>query len=182
MIPLPDMSYRKYLLYVLETVSDGLRARTLETFDGILNQISDMFLDAIETLQARFQVPRFVCVHRRDPATLNIWYEKRAPYVEHRRVLQYLTRVQEKVEPIKDYISMPALPFYLFGAKNILQVDIVRETDSYRKCRKAHKSAFRMGYILTPELLSRDGVHTFDAALLPWKDYGNFDGYESPVK
>ena len=174
-IPVPDMSYRKYLLYSLDYVSEDIRKRALEEFDAILNRIADLYLNAVEKLQARFQIKRFVCVHRRDPATLERWYDKRAAYIERGKVLRSLTRLPEKVEPIKDYISMPALPFYLFGANNILEVNSVDETDAFRKCRKAHKNALQMGCILFPELLSGDGVHTLYNAPPQWKEYGNYD-------
>ena len=172
-IPIPDMSYRKYLLYALEAVSEEMRGGILEAFDEILDGIADLYLKTIAELQEQFQIERFACVHRRDQASLDIWYEKRAAYIERGKVLRSLTRLPEKIEPIKDYISMPALPFYLFGATNLLQVDSVDETDSYRKCKKAHRKAAQMGCILIPELLSGDGVHTIYNAPLQWKEYGN---------
>ena len=174
-IPIPDMSYRKYLFYALEYVPEKIRAETMEAFDAILNRIADVYLNVIAKLQARFQIERFACVHRRDPEALKIWYEKRVPYIERGKVLRSLTRLPEKIEPIKDYISMPALPFYLFGSTNLLQVDSVDETDSYRKCKKAHKNACQMGCFLIPELLSGDGVHTLYSAPLQWKEYGNYN-------
>ena len=173
-IPIPDMSYRKYLLYALDAVSEDIRKQALEEFDGILNRIADIYLETIAKLQDRFQIQRFACVHRRAPAALERWYERRGLYIERGKVLRSLTRLPEKIEPIKDYISMPALPFYLFNERNLLQVDSVDETDSYRKCRKAHKNALRMGCILLPELLSGDGVHTLYNAPLQWKAYGNY--------
>ena len=144
-------------------------------FDGILHEIADFFLEAIQTLQDHFQIEPFACVHLRAPELLETWYDRRKPYIERGKVLRSLTRIPEKVEPIKDYISMPALPLYLFDARHILQVDSVDEADSYRKCRKAHKKAADMGAVLLPELLSGDGVHTVYNAPLPWKDFGNYD-------
>lgn len=173
-IPIPDMSYRKYLLYALDAVSEDIRKQALEEFDEILNRIADIYLETIAKLQARFRIERFVCVHRRDPAALEVWYEKRAAYIERGKVLRSLTRLPEKIESIKDYISMPALPFYLFGANNILEVNSMDETDAFRKCRKAHKNALQMGCILFPELLSGDGVHTLYNAPPQWKEYGGY--------
>lgn len=181
-VPIPDMSYRKYLLYALDSVPEDIRERTLEEFDAILNQIADIYLDVIAELQARFQIGRFACVHRRDPEALKIWYEKRAPYIERGKTLHHLTRLPEKLEPIKDYISMPALPLYFFGAGNVLEANIVIEADSYRKCRKAHKSVLQMGCILIPELLCGDGAHVYYEAPLQWKEYGNRGGGKNPPK
>ena len=173
-IPIPDMSYRKYLTAALESVPETIRERALDDFDGITGQITGFYLDAVEKLQAYFQIKKFYCVHGEDRDALKIWYEKRAAYIERGKVLRSLTRLPEKLEPVKDYISMPALPFYLFDSRHILQVDSVDETDSYRKCKKAHKNAFQMGCILIPELLSGDGTHTLYAAPTRWKEYGGF--------
>ena len=174
-VPIPDMSYRKYLLAALEFTPQALREKALADFDAILYSICDIFLNAIDKLQSHFQIKPFACVHLRDADALRVWYERRAPYIERGKVLRTLTRIPEKVEPIKDYISMPALPFYLFDARNILQADSVDETDSYRKCRKAHKKAANMGCAMIPELLSGDGEHTIYNAPLRWKDFGNYD-------
>lgn len=123
-IPIPDMSYRKYLLYSLDCVSEDIRKRTLKEFDEILNQTADLYLHAIAKLQRRFQIERFACVHRRDTAALEAWYSRRTPYIERGKTLHHLTRVPEKLEAVKDYFSMPALPFYLFGTENVLEVNI----------------------------------------------------------
>ena len=69
---------------------------------------------------------------------------------------------------------MPALPYYVFGSKYILEVNSMDETDSYRKCRKAHKNEVVMGCILFPELLSGDGENTIYCTTLEYKEYGKY--------
>ena len=86
-----------------------------------------------------------------------------------------MTRRAKSLESIKDYATMPALPFYLFDSKYILQVDSVDATDFYRKCKKQYKSAFKMGCILTPELLSKNDVDTVYNALVEFKNYGVYE-------
>ena len=66
---------------------------------------------------------------------------------------------------------MPALPFYLLGIKDILEIDSVDETDSYRKCARAHKGIFNLSCILYPEKLSADGRNTVYHAEQEYKDY-----------
>lgn len=173
-IPIPDMSYRKFLEAVLDFVSEEIRKQALDDFDTILSNIREFYLDAIKNLQEKYKIQHFLCVHYGSNKELQSWYEKRAPHIERAKVLGGLTKLPEKIESIKDYISMPALPFYLFGSKNILQVDSVDETDSYRKCKKAHKKILRLGCILLPELLSEDGIHTIYNAPLKWKEFGNY--------
>ena len=174
-IPLPDMSYRKYLVASLETVSEEIRQKALADFDEILKNIVGLYLHEIDDLQRHFQIKNFACLHLGTVDWLNVWYEKRVQYIEKVKFLKSLTRRLESLESIKDYVSMPALPFYLFGSKYILQVDSVDETDSYRKCKKQHKSAFKMGCILTPELLSKNDVDTVYNAPLAFKNYGVYE-------
>jgi hypothetical protein len=174
-IPLPDMSYRKYLVATLATVSDEIRQKALADFDEILKNIVQLYLCEIDELQRHFQIKDFACLHLGTVDWLNVWYEKRVQYIEKVKFLKSLTRRLESLESIKDYVSMPALPFYLFGSKYILQVDSVDETDSYRKCKRQHKSAFKMGCILTPELLSKNDVDTVYNAPLEFKNYGVYE-------
>ena len=105
---------------------------------------------------------------------MKLYEEKRAPFIERNKILKSLTSNDAKLESIKDYISMPALPYYIFGSENILEVNSMDETDSYRKCRKAHKSVLSLSCILFPELLSRDGENTIYCTDLEYKDYGNY--------
>ncbi len=180
-VPIPDMSYRKYLDAALEFVPQSVRERAFADFDAISARITAFYLDAIDILQKRFQIKQFLCVHGGKRDALELWYEKRAAYIERGKVLRGLTRLPEKLEPVKDYISMPALPFYLLGAENILEVNSMDETDAFRKCRKAHRKTLRMGCVLYPELLSADGTHTLYSAPTRWKEYdsrntGLFEG------
>ena len=171
-VPIPDMSYRKYLLAVLEFVPDAIREQALADFDEISARITAFYLDAIGALRKHFQIRQFFCVHGGNRDALELWYDRRAAYIERGKVLRSLTRLPEKLESVKDYISMPALPFYLFGVEHILEVNSMDETDSFRKCRKAHRKALQMGCILYPELLSADKTHTLYSAPTRWKEYG----------
>lgn len=174
-VPLPDMSYRKYLVASLETVSEEIRQKALADFDEILKDIVGFYLYEIDALQKHFQIKNFACLHLGTVDWLNIWYEKRVQYIEKNKSLKKLTKRKETLESIKDYVSMPALPFYLFGSKYILEVNSFYETDSYRKCKKQHKSAFQMGCILLPELLSKNDVDLVYDAPLEFKNYGVYE-------
>ena len=174
-IPLPDMSYRKYLVASLETVSEEIRQKALADFDEILKNIVGFYLNEIDALQKHFQIKDFACLHLGTADLLKVWYEKRVHYCESVKFLKRLTSRAESFESVKDYVTMPALPFYLFGAKNILEVNTFIETDSYHKCKKRHKSAFKMGCILIPELLSKNDVDIVYNAPLEFKNYGVYE-------
>lgn len=174
-IPLPDMSYVKYLKAILENVNPLVAAKALDEFQDVVHEISDMYLALIDQMQDKYQIEEFVVVHSRNVQMLRDYYERRHPFIERNKVLRGLTSVLEKLESIKDYVSMPALPYYLWGYENIIEVDSMDETDSYRKCKKAHKGTIHLAAILYPELLSQDGVHTIFEAGLEYKEYGNYE-------
>lgn len=172
-IPIPDMSYRKYLMAVLEYIPQAVREQALADFDAISEKIKSYYLESIDALQKQFQIPQFCCVHGESEKELAIWYEKRTPYIEKKRILR--TNKSEMLESIKDYISMPALPYYLWNIPNILEVNTVEETDPFHKCKQAHKGIIKMSGIFYPELLSHDNAHTFYETFHQWKAYGNYD-------
>lgn len=173
-ITIPDMSYRKLLLAVMDFIPEGIREQALADYDAISTRIKDYYLTALQELRERYQIEQFLCIHGGDSEKLQTWYEKRAPFIERSRVLHSLKRKPERLESNKDYISMPALPYYLTNTNHILEVNSVYETDPYRKCKNAHRNDLQMGCILFPYLLSGDGVHTIYHAPLQWKEYGGY--------
>ena len=177
-LTLPDMSYRKYLEYAISTLPAEGAARVIEDFDVILYGISDIYLRLIRRLQTEFGIRKLAVVHNRDREIVNLFETARKPYIERNKVLRHLTDHPARLEPIKDYISMPALPFYIWGAKTILEINSMDETDSYRKCRTAHKGTFDIGCVLFPELLSGDGENTLYCAPIPYKKYKDYASAE----
>lgn len=171
---LPDLSYRKYLVYAIKDLDEGFQQKVFAEFDEILYKITDMYIELIDILQNKFQISHFKLVHGRDEELIRIFEEKRELFIERNKVLKSLTNNEAKLESIKDYISMPALPYYIFGSKNILEVNSMDETDSYRKCRKAHKNDISLSCILFPELLSSDGERTMYCTDIEHKEYGKY--------
>ena len=172
-IPLPDMSYKKYLIAILGYLDGGMRERVMEEFEKVLYRVTDLFLALIRQLSIEYPSVNYRVLHDRDRELCSAFYRMRAPYIERGRVLHALTSIPEKVEPIKDYISMQGLPYYLEGITEIIEVDSMDETDSYRKSKKAHKGLFNLDCILFPELLSANGLTTIYNALPKDKGYGN---------
>ena len=173
-IPIPDFSYMKYLDAILKYVNPGVRMDAMEEFREKAYEITDMYLKLIGQMQNLNKGIRCEVVHDRNREFCKKFYQSRSPYIERNKVIRTLTGIPEKLEAIKDYVSMPALPYYLFGIQNVVEVDSMDETDSFRKCRKAHKGKLTLSCILFPELLSMDSIHTIFNA--PWsrKEYGNY--------
>lgn len=170
-IPLPDMSYVKYLKAVLQTVDLGIRESVIDKFREVTYTITDMYIEFIRYLSSSYPKVEYYIVHERNQELLRKYYENRAPHIERNRVIRTITGIPCKLESIKDYISMPALPYYLFGIRDILEIDSLDETDSYRKCRKAHKQYINLSCILYPERLSSDNKNTIFNAERKYKEY-----------
>ena len=173
-VTLPDMSYRKYLQYALKGLDEEFSKQIMAEFDVILYRITDMYIELIEKLKNRYQVPAFTMVHGRDPEIIRLYEEKRKPFIERHKILKSLRSFPSKLESNKDYITMPALPYYLYGSTAVLEINCMEETDSCRKCHKAHKNVMSLSYILFPELLSMDGEHTLYTCKPEFKGYDTY--------
>lgn len=170
-IPLPDMSYIKYLSAVLSDFPEEKREQILKDFRKVSWRISDLYIELIHSLEIRYPAVNCVIVHERDVESCRCFFEERAPYIERNKILRTITAIEQRLESVKDYISMPALPFYLLGIRDILEIDSVDETDSFRKCAKAHKGTINLSCILYPEKLSEDGRNTIYHAEQEFKEY-----------
>ncbi|MBQ8515468.1 MAG: hypothetical protein IJ496_08725 [Ruminococcus sp.] len=173
-IPLPDFSYEKYLDAVLkQTVLPESVCRQAEAqfHDGV-RRISQMYLDAAEKLKKKHPSVSVVMICAAFPELLQKYTEKRAAFLNpDTHMMKTLTTRPEKRESILDYITMPALPYYLDGITDIIQVDCMDETDSYRKCRKLHRNILTIYPFLYPESISGDGVNTAYYAAPLYKKY-----------
>jgi hypothetical protein len=110
-------------------------------------------------------------LHARDRELCRLFYEKRSPYIQNSSYIQKITNVSGKKDAVVDYITMLALPYYVYGTRYVVQLDSVDETDSGRKCNKIHKQDMNLTQILYPEYLSRDGQNTIYNAPIEYKNY-----------
>ena len=170
-IPLPDMSYSKYLSAVIGNLDDVLRKKIMDDFHKVSWRISDLYIDLIHQMEKTYPEVSCVIVHERNQEICNKFYTGRQSYIERNKILRLITSMPNRKESVKDYISMPALPYYLLGIKDILEIDSVDETDSYRKCAKAHKGVINLNCILYPERLSTDGKNTIYQTDQDYKEY-----------
>lgn len=170
-ISLPDMSYCKYLMVPLENAAKEFRERTIDRFREVAYQISDLYLRAIRELEESYPSVDYEVFHEREKALCERFYEKREPFIESKKALNMLTRSRERIEYVKDYTALPALPYYLYGITDILEINSLYEADSVRKCMKLHKSVANIAALLFVEKLSKDQVHVIYDAKLSDKEY-----------
>lgn len=170
-IPLPDMSYSKYLSAVISKQGDAQKEKIMKDFHRVSWRISDLYIELIRNMARDYPEVPYVIVHERNQKICEQFYEGRRSYIERNKILRLITNMPNRKESVKDYISMPALPYYLLGIRDILEIDSVDETDSFRKCAKAHKGVINLSCILYPERLSKDGKNTIYQTERRYKEY-----------
>ena len=170
-VPIPDISYLKYLYTITLPLAEEIRRRSLEEFRKITQRIADLYLVQIEGLKKKYPAVEVQVLHERNEKLCALFYEKREEFFRRSGLIRRLTAKREKTDAIFDYISMLALPYYIWEVPHVIQVDNLDETDSYRKCRKVHKRAFTLSAVLYPERLSADGEHTIFNAPIEYKEY-----------
>lgn len=171
-IPLPDLSYLKYMESDLQELPAGIKESKLEEFRKEAYKITDLYLEVIGRMGKQHPNVEYTVLHERERGLCRKFCEKRKPYIEKSSYMQKITNADGKKESIIDYITMLALPWYFYGTKYVVQLDSVDETDSGRKCRKIHKGDMKLAQILYPEYLSGDGKNTIYHAAMEFKEYG----------
>lgn len=174
-MPLPDMSYEKYLHAILSPLPTSVTDAAEMEFRSVANRIAGLYIAETERIALDYPNVQYYILHERDEVMCRQFYRMREPFIERHKVLRRITGIPEKLESIKDYISMLALPYYLYGIQDILQVDSLDEIDSFRKCRWAHKGTVNLACMLYPERLSKDGINTIFQATHAFKEYRNED-------
>ena len=176
-IPLPDMSYIKYFYNITKVLPESAARPAREKFEKIAYQISDLYLNVISRMKCRYPDVEYVAVHQREEALCRLYYEKRQSYLTDSMVKR-LTSVRGKTGAVLDYITMPALPYYIWGIRDVIQIDCLDEADSYRKCAKLHKRDMNLYALMYPERISADGENTIFYAPLEYKEYLTFENPE----
>ena len=170
-VTIPDISYLKYLSAVIEPLDSAVKRQALEEFRVEAHKIADLYLNRIEELKRQYPDVEVRVLHDRDAEACEIFHTGREAFFKNSRLIHRLTAKRAKTDAVFDYISMLALPYYFWGTPQVIQIDNLDETDSYRKCRKVHKGAFSLSAILYSEKLSANGEQTIFNAPLEYKGY-----------
>lgn len=170
-IPLPDLSYFKYMEAVIRNLEETLHAKVMDEFRRECYRITDRYLDVIRHIAEKYPKVFYLVMHDREVTLREYFYQKRKPYIDKSSYMQKITDRDTRKEAVVDYITMLALPYYLYGTRYVVQVDSVDETDSGRKCNKIHGGDMELIQLLYPEYLSRDGKNTIYRTTAGYKDY-----------
>ncbi len=170
-IPIPDFSYEKYLAAMVETLSPEIQKRAMERFAEVSKPIIRLYKNLFDFFKKQYPEVKCLLMSGEEKEELDAYYSERTPYVEKTSTKRIISGIQEKIESVKDYITLPALPYYLWGIKNILEVDYLGETDSFWKCRKMHRGDLNLSALLYPIKISEDGWRTLFSTELQYKEY-----------
>lgn len=168
---IPDISYLKYLATVIAPLDNEVKEQTLKAFRMEAHKITNMYLKRIEELKTQYAGLVVRTLHDRDEDACRIFHANRKSFFQSSGMIRRMTGKREKTDAVFDYITMLAFPYYLWKTPQIIQIDNLDETDSYRKCKKIHKDAFSLSAILYSEKLSKNGEQTIYNAPLQYKDY-----------
>ena len=72
-------------------------------------------------------------------------------------VIRKITGRDGMEDAIRDYICMPAMPYYLWGSETILEVNRLEEYPSVEKCRRVHRGLFRLAELMYPQKICANG-------------------------
>lgn len=170
-IPIPDISYIKFFRGVTKYIAEEVKGPAIRAFEKIACEITDLYLKVIADLRLCYPEVECRVLHSRNTNLCELFYARRQQYIQKLSRLSRITDYEGKLEAIIDYITMLALPYYVYGTQNVLQIDSVDEADSMRKCIKIHNPDVAFHSILYPEFLCEDGLHTIFNAPLEFKDY-----------
>lgn len=170
-VVIPDISYLKYLSTVIAPLDNDIKCQAIEEFRVEAHKITDLYLNRIQELKRQYPDVEVRVLHDRDTHACEIFHTCREVFFQNSGFIHRLTAKREKTDAVFDYISMLALPYYIWGTPQVIQIDNLDETDSFRKCRKIHKGAFSLSAVLYSEKLSANGEQTIFNAPLEFKDY-----------
>ncbi len=176
-IPLPDLSYIKNMTSDAAMLEEFWKQQILAEFYTETYKITDLFLEVIQALKKRYPQVTVTVLHNRENELCQVFYDKREPFIRASSYMQKLTGTNGKKDAVVDYITMLALPYYVYGTRHVVQLDSLDETDSGRKCQKIHKNEIQLHSILYPEFISRDGKNTIYHAGIQYKDYLRSEEY-----
>jgi hypothetical protein len=174
-IPLPDSSYMKYVSAATSHLASDVSSSASEDFAAEIRAVSKLFLDAIDELERILRPGKLLAFHAGDKEGLKAFYDGRKPYydkyVSAGHAFEQITSKTDRFDAVTDYIFLPALPFYLWGIPNIIEVDPIGETDSLRKCVSAHGHELSIFGMLYPERLDKSASRAMSLADIHDKEY-----------
>ena len=178
-VTIPDFSYEKTFVSMFSGLDSSVYESFHEAFRRECLRMSDLMIDITKKLALQYEVDDYVIFHSREEELLNLFYEKRKPFCADKYANRFLTSRQGLRDALLDYICMPALPYYLYGIREIVEVNRIDEFYSIQKCKKIHHSAINLNELLFPEKTCKNGKTSGFFAKMEDKEFLREQGAEA---
>lgn len=139
-ITIPDMSYRKTFYNIFNTLPENIFSLTKKKFFQKFDLLSNANLNWINTLKKQYKDVDTTVFRYSETSLCKKFYKERESIHLNSSDINHITKHREMLDAIKDYIFMPALPYYLFGIKNIVEVNRFEEWRTVNKCKRFNKN------------------------------------------
>ncbi len=146
-ITIPDMSYDKTFAAAFSGLDPKLYGPFHEKFLAECRRMTKLSINLIHNLAAREGVTDYEIFYSGNERLCRIFEKERSVYLE-RYAKKFLTKRDGMMEALTDYICMPAMPLYLYGLKDVIEVNRLEECPSIEKCRRIHRSSLNLCDIL----------------------------------
>jgi len=126
-IGIPDHAYKSQWRSVLSPLKG--RFDIAERIEATIDDITNEFVLLINDVASELGLRNFEVLHSKNEPVMRCFLQAKNGMSERPR---RLTRSQNKRDAVLDYICMPALPHYVWGATNILEINNVAEFESLK--------------------------------------------------
>ncbi len=169
-ITIPDMSYDKTFAAAFSGMNPELYEPFHEKFLAECRRMTKLSINLIHNLAAREGVADYEIFYSGNERLLRIFEKKRGVYLE-RYEKKFLTKRDGMMGALTDYICMPAMPLYLYGLKDVIEVNRLEECPSIEKCRRIHRSSLNLCDILYTQKPGTNGKTAGFYADMNHKEY-----------
>ncbi len=164
-ITIPDFSYEKTFLNVFTALPEAIFAPLAEEYHRQVRRVRALILRLIHGMQKRYRYENVAILHGGDEELVRIFSEGRDRHIDAftaRRAYarRGITNREMARDAIRDYICMPAMPYYLWGVRDVIEVNRVEEWPSMPKCRRMHRPGMTLHTLLYPQRVSLNGCTT----------------------
>lgn len=171
-ISLPDMSYEKYFCAIAGRLRPEVFEAARARYQQVLKEISDLYQQAIALYQQKYQIRRIAVLCKDAGSIYDAFCSGRDRFC---KLEQVTTSFEDKRTSLQDYITMPATPYYLWGTRNIIEINSTDEVDAIRKCMKLHSGEVNFYPILLPEKVAQGRRETVFESKRAQKGYQSLE-------
>ncbi len=156
-ITIPDISYDKTFAAAFAQLDQKLYEPFHESFLSECRRMTRLSVNLIHNLAAGEGIVDYEIFYSGNERLCKVFEEKRKVFLD-RYAKKFLTKRNGMSEALMDYICMPAMPMYLYGIKDVIEVNRLEECPSIEKCRRIHRSSLNLCDILYTQKPGTNGT------------------------